>query len=208
MSETTHRALRLALASLLAVALIARLAIGMSQADLTVADFFSSFTVLSNTMAVIVFGMLAWRPTRSSSRTFSMFRGAATVYMSVMGLVYAFFLAPTGIDIGPTEPWVHWSLHIVGPVALAIDWIVFPPEMELPQLAPVSWLAFPAAYLIYSLARGAIIDWYPYPSLNPQDTGGYAGVAMWSAVALLVTLGLGYAYHWWANRRVAAPAAA
>lgn len=208
MSETTHRTVRLALGSLILVALFAQLAIGMSRADLTVANFFSFFTVLSNTMAVVLLAMLAWAPERSSSPRFSLFRGAVTVYMSVTGLVYAVLLAPTGIDVGLTEPWVNWSLHIVGPVAVAADWLFFPPGEELPQRTPLYWLTFPAVYLVYSLVRGALIDWYPYPFLDPGETGGYGGVAIWSAVVLVVILAFSYAYHWWAKRRVATPAPA
>ena len=62
MSETTHRALRLALASLLLVALVSQLFIGLSRSELTVVRFFSYFTVLSNALAVIMLTMLATRP--------------------------------------------------------------------------------------------------------------------------------------------------
>jgi len=27
------------------------------------------------------------------------------------------------------------------------------------------------------LIRGAIVGWYPYPFLNPENVGGYSGVA-------------------------------
>lgn len=207
MSETTHRALRLALASLLLVALLAQLAIGMSRADLTLVNFLSFFTVLSNLFAVVVLVMLATRPLLATSETFSVVRGAMTVYMSVTGLVYAVLLAPTGVDVGLTEPWVNWSLHVVGPVAVALDWVFFTPETDLPGTAPLLWLAFPAVYLGYSLVRGAIVDWYPYPFLDPAETGGYDGVALWSGVVLVVILGFSYAFYWWSHRQ-AAPAPA
>lgn len=208
MRETTHRALRLALASLLTVALLARLAIGMSTAELTVANFLSLFGVLSNTMAAIAMAMLAWRPTRSSSRRFSTFRGAVTVYMAVTGLMYAVLLTATGVDVGATEPWVDWSLHILAPVAIVTDWAIDPPDVELAPSALGIWLAFPAAYLGYTLARGAIVGWYPYPFLDPRSADGYAAVAMWSSVALAVLLGLGYACMSWANWRLRAPVTA
>jgi hypothetical protein len=206
MSETTHRALRLALASLLTAALFAQLVIGMSRAELTVVNFFSFFTILSNTASVVMLAMLAWRPASSSSPVFSLFRGAVTVYMSVTGLVNAVLLVPTGIDVGLSEPWVDWSLHVVGPVALAADWILAPPGVRLPQHGPLVWLVFPAVYLIYSLIRGAIVDWYPYPFLDPLEMNGYGQVLLWVAVVLVVVLVFSYAYHWWANRRVTRPA--
>lgn len=203
MSETTHRALRLALASLLLVALIAHLAIGLSRNDLTVVEFFSLFTVLSNAAAVVMLSLLAGRPGRADSATFSLFRGAVTVYMAGTGLVYAVLLA-TGIDIGLTESWVDWSLHVIGPLALVTDWVAHPPGNRLTTLAPAFWLVFPTVYLTYTLVRGVLVDWYPYPFLDPAQTGGYGGVSVWSGVVLVVIAAFGYGIHWWANRRVVA----
>ena len=48
----------------------------------------------------------------------------------------------------------------------------------------------PAAYLVYSLIRGPIVDWYPYPFLNPDEVGGYGGVAAYAVgIAALAALG-------------------
>lgn len=206
MWETTHRSLRLALASLLLVALAAEFVIGMSRAELTIVNFFSFFTILSNTFAVVMLTMLAGRPQWTESTRFSQFRGAVTVYMSLTGLVFAVHLAPT--DVGLTEPWVNWSLHVIGPLAIALDWIVFAPEARLPRSTVPIWAVFPAVYLAYTLIRGAIVDWYPYPFLDPGETAGYAEVAMWSPLVLVVVLGFGSVYYWWANRRQPATATA
>lgn len=203
MSETTHRALRLALASLLLVALVSQLFIGLSRSDLTVVRFFSYFTVLSNTLAVIMLMWLAARPGKDSSRWFSLFRGGVTVYMSVTGLVYAALLAPNLADVAAPEPWIDWTIHVIGPVLLAIDWFVYPPPVRIGMMALEIWLVFPVAYLGYSLIRGAIVDWHPYPFLDPDEVGGYVGVALWSAVVLVIILSFGWLYRWWANRMVA-----
>ncbi len=34
-------------------------------------------------------------------------------------------------------------------------------------------------YLVYTLARGPIVGWYPYPFLDPAHAGGYVGVALY-----------------------------
>lgn len=208
MSETTHRALRLALASLLTVALFARFAIAMSRAELGVVDFFGLFTVVSSVLAVVMLAMLARRPERSSSLRFSLFRGAVTVYMSVVAIIYPVLMAQTGGVPAAGEPWVEWTLYIVAPVGVVLDWILHAPAVDLPQSAMATWLALPAVYLTYTLGRGAAVGWYPYPFLDPAETGGYTGVTLWVSGALVVILGLGYAYSWWANRRMPAPATA
>lgn len=200
MSETTHRGLRLALASLLAVALLAQLAIGMSRSGLTVTNFFSFFTVLSNTVAMVLLVLLAARPGLDASASFAVFRGAVTVYMSVTGLIYPVLLAPIAAEVGVPEPWIDWSIHVVGPIAIVLDWVLYPPPTRLPVKAMLIWLAFPAVYLVYSLIRGATVHWYPYPFLDPS-TGGYTSVAFWSGFVLAVILGFGFAFYWWSNRR-------
>lgn len=200
MSDTTLRSLRLALASLIAVALIAQLLIGLSRSNgLTVIRFFSFFTVLSNTAAVVMLGLHAGRPDRDRGTGFAVFRGAVTVYMSVTALVYAVVVAPSLLELTAPEPWIVWTIHVVGPVAIALDWLANPPRATLDTRALGWWLVFPTVYLTYSLVRGPIADWYPYPFLDPANSG-YDGVALWSVVVLVVVLGFGYAYHWWAGR--------
>lgn len=208
MSETTHRALRLALASLLMVTLLARFAVVMSRAELETLDFFGLFTVVSSVLAVIMLTMLAWRPERSSSLRFSLFRGAVTVYMSVAPILYLVLLAQKGGAPAPGEPWIEWTLYVVIPTAMALDWVLDAPPVNLPQSAPAAWLSLPALYLAFTIGRGAVDDWYPYPFLDPAETGGYPGVAIWVASAVGLILGLGYGYFWWSNRRVPAPVTA
>jgi hypothetical protein len=144
--------------------------------------------------------MLVADPGRISSERFAVFRGAVTVYMTVTGLVYATLLGPTGIDAGLTEPWVNWSLHIIGPIGVVLDWVLHRPEAELPSNVILTWIWFPTVYLVYTLVRGAIVDWYPYPFLDPRETNGYAGVVMWALVVLTVILVFGYLLSWWARR--------
>ncbi|HEX6299886.1 MAG TPA: Pr6Pr family membrane protein [Acidimicrobiia bacterium] len=207
MSRTVLRSLRLALASLLTVALVAQLAIGMSRSALTVVRFFSYFPVLANVMAVVLAVMLAARPGRDASPRFAVFRGAVTVYMAATGLVYALLNAPGSGNVGVHEPWIDWCIRVLGPIAVTLDWIAHPPPVQMPGESLWIWLLFPAAYLGYSLIRGPLVDWYPYPFLDPAQ-GGYGTVAMWSGVVLVVISSLGYACYWWADRRSAATATA
>ena len=206
MNETVLRSVRLALASLITVALVSQLMIGLSRSGLSVANFFSYFTVLSNTMAVVMLAMLAFGPDRDEARWFAVFRGAVTVYMSVTGLIYAVVLAPNLAAISVPEPWIDWTIHVVGPVAVIIDWFLNPPPRRLDAHALWIWLIFPAVYLMYSLARGPIVDWYAYPFLDPAQDEGYAGVGLWSLVVAAVVFGFSCVYFWWVNRANREPA--
>jgi hypothetical protein len=127
--------------------------------------------------------------------------------MTVTGLVYAFLIAPVAGDVGVPEPWIDWCIHILGPIALVVDWVTDPPPVRLPVESLWIWLVFPAVYLGYSLIRGPIVDWYPYPFLDPSG-GGYGSVAGWSGVVLVVIVTFSYASYWWANHRLTAPTTA
>lgn len=154
-----------------------------------VVNFFSYFTNLSNLFAaglLLRFAALSWTG-RQPSPTDQRLRGMAVVYMTVVGLVFAILLR--NVDLGALRPWINVLLHYVMPVAMVADWLLRPGPA--PRDAR-HWLlvpAFPLAYLIYLLARGEVVGWYPYPFLNPA-LGGYGSVVVHviAIVALLLVI--------------------
>jgi hypothetical protein len=94
------------------------------------------------------------------------------------------------------------------PIVVVLDWLISPPHNRLTIRKALVWLIYPLAYCAYSLIRGPIVDWYPYPFLNPDEVGGYLGVAAYAVgIAVLfvgiiwfvVTLG-NKARVWWTVR--------
>ena len=77
-------------------------------------------------------------------------------------------------------------MHQVTPAVLLVDWVCFPPWSRASYRAALGWLAFPLVYLAYSLSRGAAVDWYPYPFLDPRHPGGYGRVAAFAVVLAVV----------------------
>jgi hypothetical protein len=152
-------------------------------------SFFSFFTIESNLMAIVV--LLVGGTADPRSRGWARIRGAVTLYMVVTGIVYAALLA--NAEVGLTAAWVNSAMHQVIPAVLLLDWLCFPPwpsRAEGGRGWPVlAWLAFPLLYLAYSLSRGAAVDWYPYPFLDPRHPGGYGRVALYCVVlAVLMAL--------------------
>jgi hypothetical protein len=47
------------------------------------------------------------------------------------------------------------------------------------------WLIYPLIYVVYTLIRGAISSFYPYPFLSPAKIGGY-GVVFLYCLAIFV----------------------
>jgi hypothetical protein len=158
-------------------------------------NFFSFFTILSNIFAAGLLIHGAWSATTSRSdggstpSRLAYLRGAAVLYMSVTGIVYALLLAGLPNAGAMTRPWINAVLHDVMPVAMVVDWLIDPPSGRLDYRRSLAWLAFPAAYVAYSLGRGAAVNWYPYPFLSPLSQG-YGGVAAQCAIILvgIVTL--------------------
>jgi hypothetical protein len=169
---------------------------------LSVPNFFSFFTNLSNLLAAGVLIAAALRQWAGAppSAAFETLRALAATFMLVVGVVFAVLLRD--IDLGSLRPWVNSVLHHVMPVVLVLDWLLWPPRPAI-GFRPLRWvLALGVLYLAYTMARGAVVGWYPYPFLNPANVGGYGGVAVYAAgVALTFVLG-GWVLMAWANRRV------
>jgi hypothetical protein len=171
LSEPALRVCRALLALAVLTAIGYDVAAGPGVSD---GDYFSYFTVLSNLFAaaMLLYGVL--RPARERSGTVELLRGAAVVYILTTGIVYLVLLSGKA----PAYPWVNAILHYLMPVTVTLDWLLDPPRVRLdPTRTVVLWMAFPVLYIIYTLARGAIVNWYPYLFVNPHRSGGYLLVA-------------------------------
>jgi hypothetical protein len=145
-------------------------------------NFFSYFTIQSNLIAVVVFlvGAARWRATPSP--TWDLIRGAAVVYMTVTLIVFALLLS--NIEVDTALVWVDAVVHKIMPIAVIGDWLIDPPRQRISFVTSLRWLAYPLIWTAYTLIRGPLVGWYPYPFLDPSN-GGYRTVALY-VVAILV----------------------
>jgi len=183
MQERAVNVLRLAFGLLAAVALGIQ-GYHVSTQGASMSNFFSYFTNLSNMAGVVilltggVLGLLG-RPGVPDG-----IRGAVVLYMTVTGVIYAVLLS--GYHLPLEIAWVNIVVHKIMPLVYLVDWLVAPPRRRVTYLTALTWLAFPFLYLAYSLIRGPIVDWYPYPFLDPTRPGGYGRVVV--ACALITAL--------------------
>jgi hypothetical protein len=161
---------------------IAAMCVAITDTTGGLVNFFSFFTIESNLLAIAV--LLIGGVIDPQSQRWAYIRGAATLYMVITGIVYAALLANQ--EVGLTAAWVDSAMHQVTPAVLLADWICFPPWSRASYRAALAWLAFPLVYLAYSLSRGAVVDWYPYPFLDPRHPGGYGRVAAFAIVLAVV----------------------
>ena len=165
----------------------------------SVVSYFSYFTNLSNIFAaiVLIIGAVMLLQNRQPSARDEVIRGASVVAMAIVGVVFALLLRNE--DLGGLLAWVNFVLHYLMPVVVVADWLYQPPqtEMRTPQIA--SWLVYPLIYLIYTLIRGPIAKFYPYPFLNPAN-GGYGTVAVYGIGIFVLFLVFGGVLAFLGNR--------
>lgn len=161
-------------------------------------NFFSFFTILSNILGTLVFlaGGAALAARRAGAP--DLLRGAAALYLVITGIVYGIALAH--YDTPEVIPWVNVVVHRVTPAVFAVDWLIDPPRPAPRFPRALVWLVFPMLYLLYTLVRGAVIDWYPYPFLDPR-VHGYAAVAVGCVLVAAAFVAVAWLLCWVAGRR-------
>ncbi len=146
--------------------------------------FFLFFTILSNVFAAAIFLEGGRRQLTGAPPLPDLWRGAAVVYMTITFIVFAILLSDLQEELQTNIVWVDTVLHRYFPVAVMADWLIEPPHGPLGfRRAAVPWLVPPVAWTVFTLIRGAIDGWYPYPFLNPAN-GGYGVVALYSVAIL------------------------
>ncbi|MDE1893965.1 MAG: Pr6Pr family membrane protein [Xanthomonadaceae bacterium] len=76
------------------------------------------------------------------------------------------------------------ALHVLMPLLFVLHWWLAVPKAALRWSQIAGWQAYPAAYFVYALARGALTRWYPYPFLD-VTTLGYPQVLLNACAVLL-----------------------
>ena len=150
-------------------------------------NFFSYFTVLSNVLAAGVLLISALVTARGSKHVvIDLLRGASVLYMVMTGIIFSVLLAGLDSDALTAVPWDNTVLHYIMPVAVLLDWILDRPKRKMVFQKNVLWITFPILYVTYSLIRGEIVGWYPYPFLNPAIKGYQAVIVVSAAITILV----------------------
>ncbi len=107
------------------------------------------------------------------------------VYTATVGVVYGLLLSGYTEALQTPVPWVNNVLHRLMPLVLAADWLIQPPAHRISYRQALLWVVYPLLWLAYTLVRGLGVGWYPYPFLDPERVGGYAGVAAY-CIAILI----------------------
>ena len=178
--------------SLTLTAIIAQALYLQQSGVLNIFNYLGYFTNLSNILVGVILIISAGylMANRQPSVKDDVIRGAATLYMTITGVVYITLLSNE--DLGLLMPWVNIVTHIILPIYVIADWLYQPPRTKLQIKYIMVWLVWPLAYVLYTLIRGGITGWYPYPFLNPAHVGGYGAVMLYGAAILVTFLVCGW----------------
>jgi len=177
-------AFRVFFAGLTVAAIVVQMASLASKGTLNPVNYFSYFTIDSNLIATGVLIAAALHRDSASTPRLDLVRGGAVVYMSITGIVFTLLLSNTDVDTA--IPWVNSVVHELMPLVMLADWLITPPAARLRLPHCLLWLSFPLVWIVYTLIRGAIVNKYPYPFLDPAN-GGYASVTVY-CIAILVAM--------------------
>ena len=139
-------------------------------------NFFSFFTVLSNTLAVVVLSYALIKRDSPAKRFFlaPAISSGIAVSIAVVGLAYSLLLRhlwqPEGLQFIADE-----LLHDVMPVLFLVYWWRCVPKGTLQLKHIGAWVVYPLVYFAYVLLRGHLLGQYQYPFID-VDTLGYPHV--------------------------------
>ncbi len=132
-------------------------------------NMFCYFTVQSNVIVGVTCLLLAWNPLRTSA-VFAVFRLAGLVDIAITGVVYHVALSDLR-ELAGSALVADQLLHSIVPLLAVIGWVVFGPR------GTVSWRVvglaalIPLAWIVFTLIRGPIVDFYPYPFIDVAQHG-------------------------------------
>lgn len=149
-------------------------------------QFFSYFTILTNSLAAIYFTVVLFSKAKNSWLLLPTTATAIAVYITLVGLVYNVVLRFTWNPQG-FQKLVDELLHTFNPLFFILFWWLFVSKENLKWKNAFLWLLYPLFYFVYILLRGALTDAYPYPFID-VNAHGYAKVFFNSLVILLVFL--------------------
>ena len=161
-------------------------------------EYFAYFSIVTAIVAgaflvATGFGLVR---NQEDSKRIEIARLSFTVAMIVVGVVYHLLLADAPGDVRdgdyvwPVLP--NEVIHTYGPILLVIDYLLSHKAFRL-KLRAALWVAvFPLTWLVFSVIRGLVTNWWPYWFINPNEEGGVPGMLTYIAAITSFFLILGF----------------
>ncbi|MGW5743534.1 Pr6Pr family membrane protein [Amycolatopsis sp. NPDC003861] len=163
-----------AVTAVVALAGLVTQVVATASADGRVANLLCFFTIDSNLLVLLTSALVALG--RARGRLFTVLWLDALAGIIVTGIVYQVALAGL-YDLHGLSLVSDTMLHKVTPLLFVLGWLLVGPRGAV-TWRTVWWsLLYPLAWLAFTLPRGAIDGFYPYPFVDAA-TLGYGQVAL------------------------------
>jgi hypothetical protein len=147
---------------------------------------FSYFTIQSNLLVLIATVALVRDPGRDG-RVWRVIRLDALLGIVITGIVYSTILAGQ-VELHGAAYLADLGFHYIAPWVTLLGWFLFGPRPRIDGRT-LAWAAvWPALWIGYTLAHGAVTDWYPYPFTDVTGLGYPAVLINLGAVVLLAAV--------------------
>lgn len=195
MARIWHGAIALILAAALVTQFVLS-ATGIGSADpdadmgTRIIRLFSFFTILSNILFCAISATLAIRPDRREGTLWRVLRLDSVLCMTVTGLVFMTVLR--GLEpLQGLRIVTDAVFHYAAPVLAIAGWLLFGPRPRVTGRVVLLAAIPPILWAIYTLIRGVVAEWYPYPFIDVIENGyGRVFGNILAVSALFVGLGL------------------
>ena len=209
-SRRVSGGLRLLAAITLLVALVSQIVEKVVNNDMVPEEYFSYFTIQSAMITIVVLavgGVMAFRM-HADTVLYTTIRVSVLAYAVVTAGVYNGLLRGIPDEGYVVSAWPGEIMHVWIPLFVLLDWLLSPGRPALRWTALRIVVIYPLAWVAFTLVRGAVTAWFPYPFL--EFSTGFVSVALYIvAIAAFIigiaSLGIAYSRRMSA-RRVAAEA--
>ncbi len=162
-------------------------------------NVFCFFTIQSNILVGVGCAILA--AGRASSATwFRTLRLLGTIAITLTFVVFYAVLRDDQ-DLSGKAAVADFLLHTVSPVMCVIGWVWFGPRRLIDRLAIGLTIVYLLAWGAFTLIRGEIVGFYPYPFIDVSEHG-YGPVALNLVVVGAIFVAFGFGAEW-LDRRLA-----
>jgi hypothetical protein len=187
--------IRIAGGLLVIAAVITQIVDDLTHSIFVPSHYFAYFTIQSSLMNVVVLmvgGYYALRH-RADTELLTSVRMSVLAYAIVTGAVYNLLLRGLHVPGYRGLDWPNEVLHVVIPLFILVDWLVTPGRQRLRWKRLWFVASYPLAWLAFTMIRGGLRGWYPYPFLDPNGPGGWPSVIGYVVAIAAIILGLGAA---------------
>jgi hypothetical protein len=188
--------LRLATAFALALSVVWQVTDRLINNVFRPGEYFAYFTIQTSIIAAVVLAAAGVRELqgKADTKVLNLAKLSVSSYAIVVAVVYNALLRGTVVQPGEPDYGYVWPvlpneiLHVWAPIFIVLDFALTKTTTKL-KFKQIFWiLAFPMAWLAFTIIRGILTHWWAYWFLNPNLEAGVSGVAVF--IMIIVVFGL------------------